>query len=45
MHEFEAEGFDHHEPGAKKILRIAKNPVGIHERWAGVWMATIRYIA
>jgi hypothetical protein len=35
MHEFEAEGFDHREPGAKKILRIAKNPVGIHERWAG----------
>ena len=35
MHEFEAEGFDHREPGAKKILRIVKNPVGIHERWAG----------
>lgn len=35
MHEFEAEGFDHREPGAKKILRIAKNPIGIHERWAG----------
>ena len=35
MHEFEAEGFDHHKPGAKKILHIAKNPVGIHEHWAG----------
>ena len=35
MHEFEAEGFDRREPGAKKILRIAKNPVGIHEHWAG----------
>lgn len=35
MHEFEAKGFDHREPGAKKILRIAKNPVGINERWAG----------
>ena len=35
MHEFNAEGFEHREPGAKKILRIPKNPVGIHERWAG----------
>ena len=35
MHEFEPEGFDHREPGGKKILRIPKNPIGIHERWAG----------
>lgn len=35
MHEFEAEGFDHCKPVAKKILCIAKNPVGIHECWAG----------
>lgn len=35
MHEFQAEGFDRRKPGARKILCIAKNPVGIHERWAG----------
>ena len=35
MHEFKAEGFDHCEPRAWKILHIAKNPVGIHEHWAG----------
>ena len=35
MHEFQAEGFDHCEPRDRKILCIAKNHVGIHERWAG----------
>ena len=35
MHEFEAEGFDHREPGAKKILRIAKNPILCETRRVG----------
>ena len=35
MHEFEAASIVHYEPGAKKILHIAKNPVSIHEHWAG----------
>ncbi|PPQ94879.1 hypothetical protein CVT25_004622 [Psilocybe cyanescens] len=35
MHTHDPEGFRACEPGAKKIPRTARNPVGIHERWAG----------
>ncbi|PPQ82661.1 hypothetical protein CVT25_007551 [Psilocybe cyanescens] len=35
MHTHDPEGFRTREPGAKKIPRTARNPVGIHERWAG----------
>ena len=34
MHREDPEGFLQREPGAKKILRIVKVPIGIHERWA-----------
>ncbi|KAF8168900.1 hypothetical protein BJ912DRAFT_862426, partial [Pholiota molesta] len=35
MHTQDAEGFHLREPGAKKIPRTRKNPIGIHERWSG----------
>jgi hypothetical protein len=35
MHTFDPKGFDHREPGSKKTVRVKKNPLGIHERWAG----------
>jgi len=35
MHTHAPEGFDRQEPTAKKIFRVKKVPVGIHERWAG----------
>jgi hypothetical protein len=35
MHAFAPEGFQQREPGAKRILRVKKAPIGIHERWAG----------
>lgn len=35
MHIQDNEGFQLHEPTAKKIPRVIKNPVGIHERWSG----------
>lgn len=35
MHAHDPAGFDQREPTAKKIHRIPKVPVGIHERWAG----------
>lgn len=35
MHAFDPRGFDHREPGSKKTVRVKKNPLGIHERWAG----------
>ncbi|EDR01279.1 uncharacterized protein LACBIDRAFT_295600, partial [Laccaria bicolor S238N-H82] len=34
MHAFDPRGFDHREPGSKKTVRVKKNPLGIHERWA-----------
>ena len=35
MHEHDPEGFDKREPTAKKIFRLPKYPIGIHERWSG----------
>jgi hypothetical protein len=35
MHAFAPEGFEQREPGGKRILRVKKAPIGIHERWAG----------
>ena len=35
MHIHDEEGFAHRDPSSKKILRVKKNPIGIHERWAG----------
>ncbi|KIK90469.1 hypothetical protein PAXRUDRAFT_151886, partial [Paxillus rubicundulus Ve08.2h10] len=35
MHMHAPEGFQKREPMAKKIFRVKKVPVGIHERWAG----------
>lgn len=35
MHMHAPEGFDKREPTAKKIFRVKKVPVGVHERWAG----------
>jgi len=34
MHLYAPEGFEAREPGAKRILRVAKAPIGIHERWS-----------
>ncbi|KAJ7015904.1 hypothetical protein C8F04DRAFT_1170026 [Mycena alexandri] len=35
MHVHDPAGFDGREPTAKKIFRVPKHPVGIHQRWAG----------
>jgi hypothetical protein len=35
MHAHEPEGFEKRDPTAKKIFRVPKVPIGIHERWAG----------
>ncbi|KAF8884384.1 hypothetical protein BD779DRAFT_1472147 [Infundibulicybe gibba] len=35
MHRHDPEGFDLRDPTAKRVLRIPKCPIGIHERWAG----------
>ena len=35
MHEHVPEGFALREPTAKKVFRVPKVPIGIHERWAG----------
>ena len=35
MHLHDTEGFDSRDPAAKKIIRVPKAPIGIHERWAG----------
>ncbi len=34
MHLYAPEGFERREPGARRILRVQKAPIGIHERWA-----------
>jgi len=34
MHTHDDEGFKNRHPSAKKIVHIAKVPIGIHERWA-----------
>lgn len=34
MHTEDPEGFLGREPGAKKIIRVSKVPIGIHERWS-----------
>lgn len=34
MHVHDPEGFEKRSPSAKKIRRITKGPIGIHERWA-----------
>ncbi|KAF5319802.1 hypothetical protein D9611_012894 [Ephemerocybe angulata] len=35
MHIYCPEGFEMRSPNTKKVYRIKKGPVGIHERWAG----------
>ncbi|KAJ7501648.1 hypothetical protein B0H11DRAFT_1713461 [Mycena galericulata] len=35
MHAHDAAAFDGREPTAKKIFRVPKHPLGIHQRWAG----------
>jgi hypothetical protein len=35
MHTHAPEGFALRDPTAKKIFRVPKVPIGIHERWAG----------
>lgn len=35
MHTHDPHAFDLREPTAKKIMRVRKVPIGIHERWAG----------
>lgn len=35
MHIQDDDGFHLREPTAKKIPRVKKNPIGIHERWSG----------
>jgi hypothetical protein len=35
MHVHDREGFELREPTAKKVFRVPKVPIGIHERWAG----------
>ena len=35
MHIQDEDGFLLREPTAKKILRVRKNPIGIHKRWSG----------
>ena len=34
MHIYAPDGFAKREPGAKRIVRVQKAPLGIHERWA-----------
>jgi len=34
MHAHDAEGFEKRKPDAKKIFRVPKVPIGIHDRWA-----------
>ncbi|KAF9530863.1 hypothetical protein CPB83DRAFT_919742 [Crepidotus variabilis] len=34
MHTYAPEGFEKREPGAQRIVRVPKVPVGIHKRWA-----------
>ena len=35
MHTHNDEGFAFRDPSSKKIFRVAKVPIGIHECWAG----------
>jgi hypothetical protein len=35
MHLHDSAAFETREPTAKKIFRVAKYPIGIHQRWAG----------
>ena len=35
MHTHDPDGFKKQHPSAKKIFRVPKVPIGIHERWAG----------
>ena len=35
MHTHDDDGFKFRDPSSKKIFRVAKCPIGIHERWAG----------
>ncbi|KAJ7139308.1 hypothetical protein C8R44DRAFT_605998 [Mycena epipterygia] len=35
MHTHDSEAFANRDPAAKKIFRVQKFPLGIHERWAG----------
>jgi hypothetical protein len=34
MHAHDSEAFQSRNPRSKKIIRVAKVPIGIHERWA-----------
>lgn len=35
MHLHDADAFLAREPGAKRIHRVPKAPIGVHERWSG----------
>ena len=35
MHAIDGDGFLLREPTSKKVVRIKKAPIGIHERWSG----------
>lgn len=35
MHTHDKSAFDSREPDAKRVNRVPKHPIGIHERWAG----------
>lgn len=35
MHIHDEEGFAHRDPSSKFFLQVKKNPIGIHEQWAG----------
>lgn len=34
MHTHDPDGFELRDPTGKKIIRVAKHPIGIHERWS-----------
>lgn len=34
MHMHDDEGFELREPSSKRVLRVPKYPLGIHQRWA-----------
>jgi hypothetical protein len=35
MHIHDNDAFDEREPAAKRVFRVPKYPIGIHERWSG----------
>src|SRR5882762_6388422 len=35
MHIHDNDGFNEREPATKRVFRVPKYPIGIHERWSG----------